>query len=394
MAKTITRTVWILSLVSLFTDTASEMLYPVMPLYLQQIGFSIAAIGMLEGFAEAVAGLSKGYFGKWSDTLGKRLPFVQLGYTLSALSKPLIALFTAPGWIFSIRALDRVGKGIRTGARDALLSDEATPLTKATVFGFHRSMDTLGATIGPALALAFLYFYPGEYKLLFYIAFLPGVLAILASFLLKEKRSLPNGAFKPAAVFAFVKYWKHSPVAYKKLVIGLLAFTLVNSSDVFLLLKMKEAGINDTILIGVYIFYNAVYALAAYPTGILADKIGLKKMLVAGLLLFALAYAAMAYVTTFGGFLLAFFLYGLYAAATEGVGKAWISNLVHKNETATAIGTFTGFQSIAALLASTFAGWLWFSFGSFLVFISASFVACLVVLYIYTSIKKPVYAQS
>lgn len=154
-AKVITRTVWVLSLVSLFTDTASEMLYPVMPIYLKTIGFSIVLIGVLEGFAEALAGLSKGYFGQLSDNSGKRVPFVQLGYALSTISKPMMAIFTFPLWIFFARAIDRLGKGIRTGARDAILSDEATPQTKGKIFGFHRSMDTLGAVIGPALALLY-----------------------------------------------------------------------------------------------------------------------------------------------------------------------------------------------------------------------------------------------
>ncbi len=390
MGKTITRTVWVLSLVSLFTDTASEMLYPVMPLYLQQIGFSIVGIGLLEGFAEAIAGLSKGYFGKWSDSIGKRLPFVQLGYTLSALSKPLMAVFTTPGWIFSVRALDRIGKGIRTGARDSLLSDEATKETKATVFGFHRSMDTFGATLGPALALLFLYFYPGQYKMLFYIAFVPGLLAIWASFKLKERKHEPNGTFKPKAVFAFIKYWKHSPEAYRKLVGALLIFTIVNSSDVFLLLKLKEAGMSDVALIGIYIFYNGVYTLMAYPLGIVADKIGLKKMLLMGLLVFSITYGSMGFAHNLAAFLIIFFLYGVYAAATEGIAKAWISNLVPKTETATAIGADTGFQSLATLIASSLAGWLWFSYGSFTVFVTASFVSFVVVIYIYASIKQPV----
>ncbi len=153
--RIITKSVWVLSLVSLFTDISSEMLYPIMPLYLKSIGFSIVLIGVLEGFAEAIAGFSKGYFDKLSDVKGKRLPFVQLGYLLSALSKPMMAVFTLPLWVFSSRAVDRFGKGIRTGARDALLSDEATSATKGTVFGFHRSMDTLGAAIGPLIALAY-----------------------------------------------------------------------------------------------------------------------------------------------------------------------------------------------------------------------------------------------
>ena len=162
--KNITRTVWILSFVSLFTDMASEMLYPVMPIYLKTIGFSIVLIGILEGVAEAVAGLSKGYFGKLSDNSGKRVPFVQIGYAFSAISKPMMALFIYPLWIFFARTIDRFGKGIRTGARDAILSDEATPETKGKVFGFHRSMDTLGAVLGPLLALLYLYYYPEDYK--------------------------------------------------------------------------------------------------------------------------------------------------------------------------------------------------------------------------------------
>ena len=162
--KYITRTVWVLSLVSLFTDAASEMLYPIMPIYLKSIGFSIVLIGILEGFAEATAGFSKGYFGKLSDNAGKRIPFVQIGYAFSAISKPMMAIFIYPIWIFFARTIDRFGKGIRTGARDALLSDEATSETKGQVFGFHRSMDTLGAVIGPSLALIYLYFYPQDYK--------------------------------------------------------------------------------------------------------------------------------------------------------------------------------------------------------------------------------------
>ena len=183
--KYITRTVWILSLVGLLTDTASEMLYPIMPIYLKSIGFSIVLIGVLEGFAEAIAGLSKGYFGKKSDNLGRRLPFVQIGYGLSAISKPMMALFIFPLWIFFARTIDRIGKGVRTGARDAILSDEATAETKGEIFGFHRSMDTLGAVIGPAMALIYLYYYPTDYKTLFLIAFIPGVFAVAASFMIK-----------------------------------------------------------------------------------------------------------------------------------------------------------------------------------------------------------------
>ena len=168
--KVINRTVLILSLVSLFADVASEMLYPVIPVYLKEIGFSVLLIGVLEGVANFTAALSKGYFGKWSDEKGLRLPFIKLGYLLSAVSKPLLAAFAAPLWIFFSRTVDRLGKGLRTAARDALLSQNATPETKARVFGFHRSMDTLGAAIGPALALLFLVLFPKNYTAIFLLA--------------------------------------------------------------------------------------------------------------------------------------------------------------------------------------------------------------------------------
>ncbi|WP_343671222.1 MFS transporter [Chitinophaga sp.] len=387
--KYLTRTIWILSFISLFTDTASEMLYPIMPIYLRSIGFSVLLIGILEGIAEATAGLSKGYFGKLSDHKGKRAPFVQLGYALSAISKPMMALFIYPLWIFLARTVDRLGKGIRTGARDALLSDEATPATKGRVFGFHRSMDTLGAVIGPGIALVYLFFYPGHYRILFLIAFIPGLLAIGLSFYLKEKNWRQKENKTPVSFFSFLLYWKHSPVIYRKLVTGLLVFTLCNSSDVFLLLKVKQAGLNDTATIGVYIFYNMIYALASFPLGILADRTGLKRIFIAGLFLFTLVYAGMAYTggIYYYGFL--FLLYGVYAAATEGISKAWISNITDKADTATAIGTYTGFQSICTMLASTVTGWLWFQYGAANAFWVTAVIAGLVIVYFKLAIPAP-----
>ena len=165
---------------------ASEMLYPIMPVFLSSIGFSVVLIGVLEGFAEMVAGLSKGYFGQLSDVRQKRLPFVQLGYFLSAISKPMLALFSTPVWIFFSRTIDRTGKGLRSAPRDALLSNATTKENKAKVFGFHRSMDTFGAVLGPLIALWFLACYPGQYQTLFIIAFIPGLAAVLFTFFVKE----------------------------------------------------------------------------------------------------------------------------------------------------------------------------------------------------------------
>lgn len=380
--KIITHTVWILSLVSLFTDVASEMLYPVMPIYLKSIGFSIILIGVLEGFAEAIAGLSKGYFGKLSDVSGRRLPFVQLGYLLSTISKPLMAVFTYPVWVFIARTIDRLGKGIRTGARDAMLSDEATPKTKGSVFGFHRGMDTLGAAIGPFLALVFLGFYPNQYTLLFFIAFVPGIIAVALSFFIKEKKITVQQKISGISFFQSFYYIKESMTAYRKLLVGLLLFTLFNSSDVFLLLMVKHHGYSDSQVIGLYIFYNLVYAAFAYPFGKLSDKIGKKNTLMMGLFIFAVVYAGMGFSHRIEIFYFLFFLYGVYAAATEGVSKALISNICDKKDVALALGTYAGFNSIAALLASSLAGLLWYFFNPSLTFIITSVVAFVVIVYL------------
>ncbi|HEX5024745.1 MAG TPA: MFS transporter [Agriterribacter sp.] len=387
--KYITRTVWTLSLVSLFTDTATEMLYPVMPIYLQSIGFSVVLIGILEGVAEATAGLSKGYFGKRSDNSSKRVPFVQLGYTLSAISKPMMAIFTYPLWIFFSRTFDRIGKGIRTGARDAILSDEATPATKGKIFGFHRSMDTLGAVLGPALGLLYLYFYPQHYRSLFYIAFVPGMLAVLTSLRLKEKKPGNSKEKIKTTLFSFLGYWKTSPSLYRKLVTGLLVFTLFNSSDVFLLLKAKLSGLSDTQVIGLYIFYNLTYALFAFPVGIVADKLGLKHMFTIGIVIFSIVYFGMGLYTGFYTLAALFFLYGIYAAATEGISKAWISNISHPKDTATAIGTYAGFQSICNMAASAFAGFTWYYFGAGTTFMITGIASLVVIFYLLFFIPSP-----
>ncbi|WP_410005678.1 MFS transporter [Aequorivita nionensis] len=379
--KTITRTVWILSLVSLFTDMASEMLYPIMPIYLKSIGFSILLIGVLEGLVEAVAGLSKGYFGQLSDSKAKRAPFVQLGYSLSAISKPMMAFFVYPLWIFFARTTDRLGKGIRTGARDAMLSAETTKANKGKVFGFHRSMDTFGAVLGPALALCYLYFYPEDYINLFYIAFIPGILAVIASFLLRDRKAETTSQKKKINFFSFINYWKQSSSEYRKVVLGLLFFALFNSSDVFLLLKAKDAGLDDTWVIGVYIFYNLIYALTAFPLGSFADKIGLKKMFIFGLIIFSLVYFGMGLTTNLYAIIALFFGYGIYAAATEGISKAWITNISKYENTATAVGTYSAFQSIVAMIASVMAGLLWFYFGANVTFLVTAIATVVVIVY-------------
>lgn len=387
MKTNISRTVWILSIVSLFTDVASEMLYPVMPIFLKSIGFSALLIGILEGFAEATAGISKGYFGNMSDRIGKRVPFVRFGYTLSSLSKPMLAIFSFPLWIFCARTLDRLGKGIRTSARDAILSAESTPETKGRIFGLHRAMDTAGAMIGPIFAIILISLYPGNFNMIFLIAFIPGVIAILFTFLLKEKKNNSIPSISSKGFFSFLKYWKISGKEYKKLIIGLLIFSFINSSDVFLLLLIKHIGYSDVEVISVYIFYNFVYASTSYPIGLLADKLGLKIVFCIGLLLFAIVYGGMALQPSLFVIFVLFFIYGIYASATESISKAWISNIVEKKDTATALGFYTGLSSVFTLLASIFAGFLWSTFNPSVTFLFSFFGAILLIFYFSYRVK-------
>ena len=380
VVKIINRTVLVLSIVSLFADVASEMLYPIVPVYLKEIGFSVFLIGILEGVANFTSGLSKGYFGKLSDERGLRLPFIKSGYFFSAISKPMMAVFIYPLWIFFARTLDRLGKGLRTAARDALLSQNATPETKARVFGFHRSMDTLGAAIGPTAALLFLLYFPGHYKTIFLVAFIPGLISVLLVFLLKEEKK-PASTLGKGNFFSFFRYWNIATKDYKKLVAGLLFLALFNSSDIFLLLKTKEVTGSDELTIGAYILYNVVFALAAYPLGMLADRVGIRMVFLSGLLLFALVYALFGLTHSAPVIFTAFFIYGIYEAATEGITKAWITNMTHSMNTATAIGFYTSCESICTLLASVVAGWLWSEYGRKATFLTTVVASMTVVTY-------------
>lgn len=386
--KIITQKIFLLSLVSLFTDMASEMLYPIIPLYLKEIGFTIIWIGFLEGLAEAIAGISKGYFGVWSDNLGKRMPFVRFGYGLSAVSKPMMALFSNSGWIIFSRSTDRIGKGIRTGARDAILSSETNANNKATVFGFHRSMDTIGAVLGPLFALLYLHYFPSNYKPLFYFAFIPGLLAVLLTFIIQEKKNSQSSNKKFPSFKSWFSFYKNSSKDYKKLVGILLLFALFNSSDFFLLLKIKETGLSDLQVIWVYLFYNILYVLFAYPIGKLADKWGIKNIFLIGVICFFIVYLFIGFTNNILLLSLLFCLYAMYISCTEGIAKAWISNISSEKNQASAIGTFAGFQSIATMFASIIAGFIWFKFGSLFTFLLTAFITLIVIVYIHFKIQS------
>jgi MFS family permease len=292
----------------------------------------------------------------------------------------MMAVFVYPLWIFFARTIDRLGKGLRTAARDALLSQNATKETKARVFGFHRGMDTLGAAIGPTIALLFLIFYPHQYKNIFLLAFIPGLISVALIFLLKEKRE-PASTLGKGNFFSFFNYWKIASSDYKRLIVGLLFLALFNSSYLFLILKTKQITGSDQLTIGSYILYNVVFALASYPLGAIADKIGIKKVFFSGLVLFALVYFLFGVTNSAAVIFTAFFIYGIYAAATEGITKAWITNMAHTTNTATAIGFYTSCESICTLLASIIAGAIWDRWGSSVAFLTTSMAAICVIVY-------------
>ena len=248
-------------------------------------------------------------------------------------------------------------------------------------------MDTAGATIGPALALLFLYFNPGRYKTIFYLAFIPGIISVLLIFLLKEKKQAPSTLGK-GNFFSFLKYYKIATPKYKSLVSGLLLFALFNSSDIFLLLQVKKITNNDTTTIAAYVFYNLIYALGSYPLGALADRLSFKKVFLPGLLLFAIVYTGFAFNPSTPMIFALFFVYGIYAAATDGITKAWITNIAHGENTATAIGFYTSCESICTLVASTVAGIVWTRFGSFYTFFITAMTTLLVLAYFSLRIKE------
>lgn len=386
--KVISKTVFLLSMVSLFADIASELLYPVLPLYLKSVGMGAIYIGILEGVADFTSGISKTFFGKWSDRIGIRMPFVWAGYMLSSFSKAFIGMVVSPWWVLFTRSADRLGKGIRTSSRDAILSMEATEETKGAVFGFHRSMDTTGAFIGPILALVYLHYYPGEYQKLFMLSLVPAVAVAMLLMLVKEKRTI--GKKEEKNIFwSSLSYWKESTLEYKKVVSLILVFTLVNSSDMFLLLKVKEITNSDESVIKMYIFYNMIYAASAYYLGVLSDKIGKLKIYALGLVFFAATYLTIGLTSNITMLYLAFVMYGLFSASTEGISKAWISSLCKKEDLGVALGFQNTTQSICVMFASFIAGLIWIKVGSSAVFIMSGIVAFfLAILIVYMSKLK------
>lgn len=370
----VSKQVIFLGVVSFFTDFASEMLYPVTPIFLSAaLGASMATVGLIEGFAEVTAGLLKGYFGAVSDKIGKRSIFVVLGYGLSGIVKSLPGFFPfVPTVIFS-RISDRIGKGIRTAPRDALLAGYSDGNTGA-VFGFHRSMDTLGAVVGPLVAIFMLYLFPGNYTLIFLAAFVPSIFAIFFTLKVKDPTST-----RPIAKKKYYKeFWQTAPRDYKIILILITLFSLVNSSDVFLILKSRDIAKSDTIAVFGYVFYNFIYALSSYPAGLIADKLGKKNVFMVGLLIFSLVYLGFGLNNDLIVIWPLFAIYGIYTASTEGVTKAWIADLIQDRYRGSGIGLLTSLTSLAVMLGSVLTGILWDQFGSKIPFLISSAVSLLV----------------
>ena len=347
--------------ISFFADVASEMAYPVLPLFLSQtLKAPALALGAVEGVAEALVSFMKGWSGWHSDRKGERVPYIRWGYGLSAAGKPLLALATVWPMVFIGRILDRFGKGIRTTARDALIAESVDKDSYGRAFGFHRAMDTAGAFVGVVAALALLYFLPGEYRLIFVLALIPGAISVWLTFRVKDAAIRQNrNTATPSELNPQTTIHKpHFSPAYWRAVILFLIFALANSSDTFLLLRAKEEGLSDFLVVLAYAAYNVTYALSSYPFGKLSDRLGRWPILAIAWLLFAAVYAGFAY-TSAALLWPLFALYGLYIGMTQGVGKALVADCSPKESLGTAMGLFAMLSGLATLLASLLTGFVW-----------------------------------
>jgi MFS family permease len=384
MKSKISKQVFILGMISLFTDIASEMLYPVTPIFLTTVlGSSMALVGVIEGIAEVTAGILKGYFGNLSDKLGKRSVFVIIGYGISAIAKPLPGIFQNISIVLTSRISDRIGKGIRTAPRDALLASYSDGNSGA-VFGFHRAMDTLGAALGPIIALVLLNYFPNNFQLIFLIAFVPSVIAVFFTLLVKDKQN----STKVKSKKNYLEFWKSAPRDYKRVLFLITVFSFVNSSDVFLILRSKDISNSGSLAIMGYVFYNLIYATASYPLGGLSDKLGKQKVFSFGLIIFSAVYFGFAFIDNINFIWILFAFYGIYAASTEGVSKAWISDLIPNEQRGSAIGLLTMLSSFAIMLGSFLTGVLWDIFGSSVPFLISATISLIISFLIFFKFNK------
>jgi MFS family permease len=348
--------VLLLGLVSLLADISSEMVYPLVPLFLTSaLGAPVLAVGVIEGVAESTASILKLVFGWFSDKLSRRLPFTFAGYAIAAVAKPGLAAAFAWPFVLVMRFADRTGKGIRTAPRDALIAESTEPGTRGRAFGLHRAMDSSGAIAGPLIALGLLaWFGQHNYRPIFLIAGIPGAISVLLLLAVREIRHKPRTEPLPPLL---------SLHGYDRRFLTFVGVTLLfavgNSSDAFLVLRSQDLGLGATAIVIAYTLYNVAYAGLSLPAGVQADRIGHKPILVGGFLIFSLVYAGFALATD--GWIVwpLFIVYGAYIAFTDGVGKAYVSDLVPAERRGTAMGLYNASTGVMLLLSSLIGGALW-----------------------------------
>lgn len=372
-----TRTAWLtpnvrtLSGVSFLQDAASELLYPVLPLFLTGVlGAPVAVVGAVEGVAEGVAAVTKLIAGRLADGRAKR-PLIALGYGLAALGKVLVAVAGAWPVVLAGRAVDRLGKGVRGAPRDALLMVDVEPAVRGRVFGFHRAADTAGAVVGPLLGLLLYELLGHRIRPLLVVAVVPAVLSVLLVAAVKEA--------PPAQRRAQGATRGPLPRNLKALLAALTLFGLVNFPDALLLLRASELGLSVTGVIAAYVVYNAVYALASYPAGALSDRVPRHLVFAVGLLFFAAGYLGLGLIGQAWWVFVLLPVYGGFAACTDGVGKAWVASLAPPGGQGAAQGLYQGLAGGAVLVAGLWAGFAWSGDGRLPLLVSGSVAAVLAV---------------
>jgi len=367
--------VLVLGIVSLFADMSTEMIYPLIPLFLVSVlGATFIDVGLIEGVAESTASILKIASGYLSDRFGKRKPLVYSGYALAAIAKPLLALATAWQQVLVIRFLDRLGKGIRDSARDAIVS-ESKSLGVGRSFGFQRSLDTLGAIVGPLIAVAL--FGILSFRGLFLLAVIPGLIAtLLVIFFVKET------AVSVRSKQRYKVSFRSFDLNLRIFLAGLALFFIGNSSDAFLFLRAQNLGIATLLVPVLYLAMNVIYAVSSFPFGILSDRIGRKTVLIIGFGIFFIVYLGFAFASSALFIWVLFPVYGLYYGLTDAVPKALVSDLAPVHLKATAFGTYYFVIGVVALPASLIAGALWQILGPTFAFLYGAVMALIAVLII------------
>lgn len=385
----LTPEIWWLSFASFLNDTASEIIYPLIPIFLTTVlKSSIAFVGLVEGLAESTASILKLFSGIISDKIKKRKVLAAWGYTLSNVFRSLFFLVTSPIQVLLIRFIDRIGKGIRTAPRDALLVENARPEERGRVFGFNRAMDNAGAVAGPIIAFLVLYFFAQNLRLTFMISAIPAALVVLIFwFKVKEKTSKDFLKKEPLALKTLFNL-KDYDARFKIFLLLILLFTLSNSSDAFLILHAKNTGIPLTLIPVLWLVFHFSKAIFNLPAGILSDKIGRSKTLFAGWLIYALVYWGFGLAQSSGAIWILFIIYGLYFGLTEGAERALIADLVPSEKLGTAYGIYNFNIGLMALPASVLTGLLWQKFGVLAAFGFDGCLAFLAAVLVLILIKK------